>query len=50
MKGVTAYGHSPECHVAFLRGDFITLKKIPVSIIELPKRRFQMIPGITTYP
>ena len=34
---VTAYGHPPECHVSFGRGDVILFVKIPVSAIKLLK-------------
>ena len=38
IDGVTVYryGHVPECHVTFWRGDFIMFDETPISTIELP--------------
>ena len=42
---IVYYGQTTECHLKFVRGNFIWYDKI--SIIELPQRRFQ---AFLTYP
>ena len=41
MDGVTDFFQVPECQVTFWRR-FILFDKVPISTIELPKRRVQM--------
>ena len=41
------YGKASEFHVTYGREVFILFYEIPVSTIELPKRRFQTSPDIS---
>ena len=42
-----SFDHALECYVTFRKGEFILYNKIPVSTIELPKRRFQTLNEIS---
>ena len=35
-----------ECHVTFVKGDFIIFHEITISTVELPEGRFQTFPDI----
>ena len=41
MDSVTVYGHAPEYHVIFGRGDFILFDQIPISTIAIPNKLFE---------
>ena len=47
IEGVIVYGHVPECHVTFGKGDFIMFDEIPISTIKLPEGRFQTFHDIS---